>query len=102
MSNGGQRLRPWLAGPSLAPPETAGLLSAGFGADPFRLRPRTSMSSRSDAETGGLSALLQEERRFPPPAAFLEGKPHVTDPSIYETADRDHEKYWAGWAEELD
>jgi acetyl-CoA synthetase len=56
-----------------------------------------SMSSES-----ALDALLQEERRFPPPPAFLEGNPHVSDPAIYETAERDFESYWAGWAEELD
>ena len=49
-----------------------------------------------------LSDLLQEGRRFPVPAAFLEGKPHVTDPAVYAEAERDPEAYWARWAGELD
>jgi acetyl-CoA synthetase len=58
--------------------------------------------ARRDGESGALSALLTEERRFPPPVAFLDGDPHVSEPSVYETAERDYEGYWAKWAEELD
>src|SRR4051812_44712687 len=53
-------------------------------------------------KTGDLSDLLQEGRRFPVPSAFLAGDPNVSDPAVYEKADRDFEAYWAGWAEELD
>ena len=53
-------------------------------------------------KTGALDDLLQERRRFPVPAAFLEGTPHVSDASVYAEAESDLEAYWAGWAEELD
>jgi acetyl-CoA synthetase len=53
-------------------------------------------------ETGGLDALLKEERRFPPPAEFAATGPHVTSTDVYELAERDPEAYWEGWAKELD
>ncbi|MDQ3556026.1 MAG: acetyl-coenzyme A synthetase, partial [Gemmatimonadota bacterium] len=47
-----------------------------------------------------LDTLLQEDRRFPPPAEFAR-RAHVSDRSVYERAEADPEAYWAGWAEEL-
>ncbi len=51
--------------------------------------------------SGGIDALLQEERTFPPPAGFAENA-NMADPGIYEKARRDPEAFWAGLAEELD
>ena len=51
--------------------------------------------------TGGIDALLQEERSFPPPADFV-AKANMTDPDIYAKAAADPEGFWAGLAEELD
>ena len=48
-----------------------------------------------------LDALLDENRRFPPPPGFAAGA-HVADRSIYERAEADPEAYWASWAEELE
>ena len=45
-------------------------------------------------------ALLQEDRRFPPPAQFARDA-NVADPEVYARALADPEAYWAGWAEEL-
>ncbi|HSG09142.1 MAG TPA: acetyl-coenzyme A synthetase N-terminal domain-containing protein, partial [Longimicrobiales bacterium] len=51
-------------------------------------------------ETGALSALLIEERRFPPPEDFRVSSV-VSDAGIYERAAADREAYWAEWASEL-
>ncbi len=51
--------------------------------------------------TGGIDALLQEERSFPPPADFA-ANANMTDPDIYAKAAADPEAFWAGLAEELD
>jgi acetyl-CoA synthetase len=48
-----------------------------------------------------IDVLLQEHRRFDPPAAFRE-RAAVADPEIYERASRDHEAFWAARAGELD
>jgi acetyl-CoA synthetase len=48
-----------------------------------------------------LDALLDENRKFPPPADFA-ASAHVRDRAIYARADADPEAYWASWAEELD
>jgi acetyl-CoA synthetase len=48
-----------------------------------------------------LEALLLEKRRFPPPKAFTR-QANVKDPAIYKKADRDYEKFWAGFAKELE
>ena len=50
---------------------------------------------------GGIDALLQEDRAFPPPEAFRQ-QANIADPKVYEEADRDPEGFWAKWAEELD
>ena len=47
-----------------------------------------------------LDALLTEKRRFAPPAEFA-ANAVVSDPSIYDQAE-DFERFWAGWADELD
>ena len=51
--------------------------------------------------TGGIDALLQEERSFPPPADFA-AKANMADPDIYAKAAADPESFWAGLAEGLD
>ena len=51
--------------------------------------------------TGGIDALLQEERSFPPPADFV-AKANMADPDIYAKAAADPEGFWAGLAGELD
>jgi len=48
-----------------------------------------------------LEALLREERRFPPPAAFREAA-NASDPGIYERAAADPEGFWESFARELD
>jgi len=48
-----------------------------------------------------LEALLLEKRRFPPPKAFA-ARANVKDPAVYRKADRDYEKFWAGFARELE
>ncbi len=47
-----------------------------------------------------LEALLLEKRRFKPPKAFAKAA-HVSSPAVYRRADRDFEKFWAGFAKEL-
>ena len=51
--------------------------------------------------TGGIDALLQEERSFPPPAEFV-ANANMADPDIYAKAAADPEGFWAGLAEGLD
>ena len=51
--------------------------------------------------TGGIDALLQEERSFPPPADFA-ANANMADPDIYAKAAADPEAFWAGLSEELD
>jgi len=48
-----------------------------------------------------IAALLEETRRFPPPADFA-AQAVVNDSSIYERAAADPEAYWAGRARELE
>ena len=47
-----------------------------------------------------IDALLQEQRRYPPPAEFA-ARANVNDPDVYRQADEDFEGFWARWAEEL-
>ena len=47
-----------------------------------------------------LVALLDEDRRFPPPPSFREAA-NARDPEIYARAASDPEAYWAEWAREL-
>src|SRR6187401_254626 len=48
-----------------------------------------------------ISDLLQEDRRFPPSAAFR-GQANVPDESVYARADADPEGFWARFADELE
>ncbi len=48
-----------------------------------------------------ISALLREDRRFPPSDEWRKTAV-VSDPGIYETAARDPEAFWAGFAAELE
>ena len=45
--------------------------------------------------------LLQEDRRFPPPAQ-LQKAANISDPDVYERAARDPEKFWTEFARELE
>ena len=55
----------------------------------------------ADEKHTQIDALLQENRHFDPPAAFVAAA-HVRDPKIYEEAARDPEAFWAGFAAELE
>ena len=48
-----------------------------------------------------IDALLTEDRRFPPSAAFRAAA-NVSDPEVYARAARDPEAFWAGFARELE
>jgi acetyl-CoA synthetase len=48
-----------------------------------------------------IDALLTEDRRFPPAAAFRAAA-NIADPEIYARAARDPEAFWAGFARELE
>ncbi len=50
---------------------------------------------------GGIEALLQEDRSFPPSDEFRK-QANIADPKVYEEAQRDPEAFWARFAEELD
>jgi acetyl-CoA synthetase len=51
--------------------------------------------------SGAFEALLQEERRYPPPPAF-QAQANVRDSGVYQEAAADLEGFWAGQAESLD
>ncbi|HBU57645.1 MAG TPA: acetate--CoA ligase [Gemmatimonadetes bacterium] len=53
------------------------------------------------SDAGELDALLQEDRRFRPPATFVD-QANINDRNIYESAANDPEGYWSTWATELD
>jgi acetyl-CoA synthetase len=52
-------------------------------------------------EPAEISALLQEDRVFDPPAAFRE-RANVRDATPYDEAERDYEGFWAKFASELE
>lgn len=54
-----------------------------------------------DANTGRIEALLQEQRRYPPPAEFA-ANANANDPQIYQRAAEDPEGFWAEQAKNLD
>jgi len=54
-----------------------------------------------DEKNPQIDALLQENRHFDPPPAFVAAA-HVRDPKIYEEAARDPEAFWATFAAELE
>ena len=62
------------------------------------------MSAKSDdtqpATDRGIDALLEENRRFEPPEAFVR-QARVNDPQVYDRAERDPEGFWAEFAGEL-
>ena len=49
---------------------------------------------------GGIEALLQEDRTFPPSEEFR-NQANIADPKVYEEAQKDPEGFWAKFAEEL-
>jgi acetyl-CoA synthetase len=53
------------------------------------------------ATSDRIETLLDEQRTFPPPAAFRAAA-HVRDQTPYEHARRDREGYWAEWAKQLE
>ncbi len=55
----------------------------------------------ADQTAGAFEALLQEERRYPPPPAF-QAQANVNDPAVYQEAAADLEGFWARQAESLD
>ncbi|HLH22367.1 MAG TPA: acetate--CoA ligase [Chloroflexota bacterium] len=55
----------------------------------------------AEQSSGAFEALLQEERRYPPPPAF-QAQANVSDPGVYEQAAADLEGFWARQAESLD
>ena len=52
-------------------------------------------------QEGTISALLKEDRRFPPSEAF-KADAHWSDPAIYEQARKAPEEFWAQMAEAID
>jgi acetyl-CoA synthetase len=56
---------------------------------------------QSPDRSGELAALLSEHRQFPAPEEFARDA-NVNDPSVYERAAADPERFWADFAEELD
>jgi acetyl-CoA synthetase len=52
-------------------------------------------------DTGGIDAVLDENRTFPPPDDFAR-KAVASDPGIYARADADPEGFWATFAAELE
>jgi acetyl-CoA synthetase len=54
-----------------------------------------------DPSSPEISALLTEERTFPPSAAFTAAA-HANDPAVYARAAADPEAFWAGFANELE
>ena len=54
----------------------------------------------ADTTSGTIEALLQEQRRYPPPPEFA-ANANANDPSIYQRADEDFEGFWAEQAKNL-
>ncbi len=59
------------------------------------------MSEQVKTPASEFSALLSEDRTFPPSANFRD-QANVKDPGIYERADKDFEGFWAQQASELE
>ncbi|MBI3966038.1 MAG: AMP-binding protein, partial [Chloroflexi bacterium] len=59
------------------------------------------MTTDAPQPAATLSALLQEDRRYPPSEAFV-AQANWNDPAIYERARRDPEGFWAEMAERID
>src|SRR5262245_20976009 len=58
-------------------------------------------SNPMTTESTTIGTEWQQDKIFPPPAAFT-AQANAGDPDIYEQAARDFEGWWAGWARELD
>jgi len=58
------------------------------------------MNEEGQDKNVALSALLEEKRRFKPPAEFTK-QANVQDSAVYEAAAKDPESFWAGFAEKL-
>ena len=58
------------------------------------------MAEKEQKQAIGLSALLQENRKFKPSVDFTK-QANIQDPAIFETAAKDPEAFWAGFAEKL-
>ncbi|MBI3307508.1 MAG: acetate--CoA ligase [Candidatus Omnitrophica bacterium] len=56
--------------------------------------------SQTVVSQSAIDVLLQENRKFPPPADFQKNA-WIKDEAIYEKAAKDPEAYWAAWASEL-
>jgi acetyl-CoA synthetase len=59
------------------------------------------MSEHTPGNASAIDALLQENRRFEPSAAFRAAA-NVNDPAVYSRAAKDPETFWADFARELD
>ena len=59
------------------------------------------MPQPTDPSSPEISALLNEDRTFPPSAAFTAAA-HANDPGVYARAAADPEAFWAGFAGELE
>ena len=59
------------------------------------------MPQPTDPSSPEISALLTEDRTFPPSAAFTAAA-HANDPAVYARAAADPEAFWAGFARELE
>jgi acetyl-CoA synthetase len=53
------------------------------------------------ADGPDLEVLLKEEERFAPPPEFA-AQANLSDPAVYDEAERDFEAWWERWARELD
>ncbi|NIA06497.1 MAG: acetate--CoA ligase [Actinobacteria bacterium] len=58
------------------------------------------MAKKEQKQATALSALLQENRKFKPSVDFTK-QANVRDSAIFETAAKDPESFWAGFAEKL-
>jgi len=56
---------------------------------------------KNPASNSEISALLTEDRTFPPPASFR-AEANISDPGVYDRADKDFEGFWAEQAKELE
>jgi acetyl-CoA synthetase len=79
---------------------TPGAIVQQFTVDPSGILPSGILPAVTEREKT-LEALLLEKRRFPPPKAFREAA-HVSSDAVYRRADRDFERFWERFAEELD
>ena len=58
------------------------------------------MAKKEEKQVTALSALLQETRKFKPSTDFTK-QANIQDPAVFETAAKDPESFWAGFAEKL-